>query len=431
MPIDQSGRITALDSLRGIALLGILLVNIKGFGLPDLLVTDISVQKETGLNYFTWYVFGPGVLEGTMRAIFSMLFGSGIIIFINRLEKRKKGLLPLGFFFRRQFWLLLFGLFDIYVLLWYGDILFLYAFFGLLLFPLRKLKAGYLFLITAFCLLLATAGENLELYKQKAILTKGEMIAAKDTTKTKLTDRQKDTLDELNAMIKKSNNKEKKTEISHQLTAMQGNYSAAFHLRTEMATREERTGIYYSVIWDILLFMFLGMAFYKTGILQGEASLKMYMWMAIAGLVIGLPLSYYYLQPELQYHHNYIEMIRHQRFVFYELQRFARSIGVLGLLLFIYKSGWLKKFFALMQPVGQMALTNYLAQSFLCGLFFYGPALGMFGKLQRYELYYVVFVVWIIEIAWSHAWLHRFHFGPCEWLWRSLTYWKKQPLRRR
>jgi uncharacterized protein len=96
----------------------------------------------------------------------------------------------------------------------------------------------------------------------------------------------------------------------------------------------------------------------------------------------------------------------------------------------LYKSGWFKWLFALTRPVGQMAFTNYLMQSVLCGLFFYGFGLGMIGKLQRYELYYVVAAVWIIEICWSHLWLKYFRFGPLEWSWRSLTYWKIQPLKR-
>jgi uncharacterized protein len=97
----------------------------------------------------------------------------------------------------------------------------------------------------------------------------------------------------------------------------------------------------------------------------------------------------------------------------------------------LYKSGWFKWFFSLMRPVGQMAFTNYLAQSLLCGIFFYGIGFGMFGKLHRHEIYYVVGVVWIIQIIWSHLWLRYFNFGPLEWLWRSLTYWKKQPWRKK
>jgi uncharacterized protein len=97
----------------------------------------------------------------------------------------------------------------------------------------------------------------------------------------------------------------------------------------------------------------------------------------------------------------------------------------------MYKSGWFKWLFTLMRPVGRMAFSNYLFQSIICGLIFYGIGFGMFGKLQRYELYYVVVSVWIFEIILSHIWMRHFSYGPFEWLWRSLTYWKKQPVKRK
>jgi uncharacterized protein len=96
----------------------------------------------------------------------------------------------------------------------------------------------------------------------------------------------------------------------------------------------------------------------------------------------------------------------------------------------MYKSGWFKWFFALMKPVGQMAFTNYLMQSLVVGLYFYGIGFGNFGKLERHEIYYVVGIVWLVEIIWSHLWLAKFRFGPLEWAWRSLTYWKAQPIRK-
>ena len=77
-----------------------------------------------------------------------------------------------------------------------------------------------------------------------------------------------------------------------------------------------------------------------------------------------------------------------------------------------------------------MAFTNYLMQSIVCGIFFYGVGFGMFGKLEFYQIYFVVGAVWLVEIIWSHIWLSYFRFGPLEWLWRSLTYWKIQPIRK-
>jgi uncharacterized protein len=152
--------------------------------------------------------------------------------------------------------------------------------------------------------------------------------------------------------------------------------------------------------------------------------------MAVIGLGVGLPVSYLFVINDVNHSFNWYEITKSKVFEFYELQRFVHSIGIFGLVMLLYKSGWFKWLFTVMRPVGQMAFTNYLMQSLICGIFFYGIGFGYFGKLQIYELYYVVAAVWIIEIIWSHIWLRYFNFGPLEWLWRSLTYWRRQPLRR-
>jgi uncharacterized protein len=111
-PVSQGERIILLDSLRGIAILGILLMNIPGFALPEPVYGDPSVLNEWGtINFKTWY-FIAWFMEGSQRALFSMLFGAGIILFVARQEKKVEGLLPADYFFRRQIWLLLFGLFN-------------------------------------------------------------------------------------------------------------------------------------------------------------------------------------------------------------------------------------------------------------------------------------------------------------------------------
>src|SRR5436190_6476049 len=150
-PVNQSERIVILDSIRGIAVLGILLMNIPGFGLSYPANFDYSLNEQSSLNYFFWYVFGPGVFEGSQRAIFSMLFGAGTIIFVTRLEKRASGLMAAELFLRRQLWLLVFGLINAYILLWFWDILYHYAICGIILFAFRRLKPKYLLIAAGLC----------------------------------------------------------------------------------------------------------------------------------------------------------------------------------------------------------------------------------------------------------------------------------------
>jgi uncharacterized protein len=107
-----------------------------------------------------------------------------------------------------------------------------------------------------------------------------------------------------------------------------------------------------------------------------------------------------------------------------------RALGILGLIMILFRANAFKWLVNLFRPVGQMAFTNYLMQSLLGGLIFYGVGFGMFGKLQRFEIYYVVAGIYIFQIIYSHIWLRYFRFGPLEWAWRSLTYWKLQPFRK-
>jgi len=430
-PIGQGERIVILDSLRGIAVLGILLMNIPGFGLPHPAIFDYSLNEQSNINYFFWYVFGPGVFEGSQRAIFSMLFGAGTIIFVTRLERRSTGLLPAELFLRRQLWLLVFGLFNAYVLLWFWDILYAYAICGIILFAFRRVRPKYLLIASGICLLLMTARENRDLYKEKSVITRGEKIAAIDTTKVKLDDRQKGQLTAFEEIKERSKPESKKKNFEKDLRAVRGSYGDIYESRSNRAERGETKAMFRFLTWDILLFMFLGMAFFKMRILQGEARTRVYAWMAIIGLAIGLPLSYLFVINDVNHNFNWFEITKTKWFEFYELQRLVHSIGIFGLIMLLYKSGWFGWLFALMRPVGQMAFTNYLMQSLICGFFFYGIGLGYFGKLQLYQLYYVVAAVWIIEIIWSHIWLKYYRFGPLEWLWRSLTYWKKQPMKKK
>lgn len=428
-PVAQVERIIILDSLRGIAILGILLMNIPGFALPaPASYSDPSVLNESGINFKTWY-FIDWVMEGSQRAIFSMLFGAGIILFITRQEKKRDGLWPADYFFRRQLWLLVFGLFNAFVLLWFWDILFQYAICGIILFTFRRLSPRSLIIGAVICLFLQTARDNVNYYGDKKIISTGEMVAKIDTAQTKLSIKQKEQLEEFNGYKERTSVEGKKKAMEKSLRGMQGDYATLYEYQSERSYHSEIFYTYFG-LWDVLIFMLLGMAFFKNGVLLGNASSKIYWLMFIIGLGGGLILSWLRLKPLINYHFNYYDITKNVSFEFYEISRTFRAVGIFGLIMLLYKSGWFKWLFTLMRPVGQMAFTNYLMQSLLVGLFFYGIGFGKFGKLERYEIYYVVAATWLLQIAWSHIWLRYFRFGPLEWAWRSLTYWKLQPMKK-
>ena len=427
-PVMQSERIAIIDALRGFAILGILLMNIPGFGLPAPAGWDPTVNNEYGtINFRIWH-FVEWFPEGTQRAIFSLLFGAGIILFTTRQEQRLDGLRPADYFLRRQLWLMVFGLIDVYILLWWGDILFDYACYGIIMFTFRKLSPKGLLIGAGICLLLMLARENRDFYQDKKMIYRGELVQAIDTTKVKLTELQKEQLGAMTDFKESSLHEKKVKRMEKNIRKTTSDYEQLYEYRTGIYINNALIRYLYMGVWDVLLFMFLGMAFYKMGILTGEASYKTYWIMAIAGLGLGLTLSYYRLQPLIDYKFDWFEYTKKVRFEYYTLSRALRSLGIFATIVLLYKSGWVKWLFALMKPVGQMAFTNYLTQSLICGIIFYGVGFGLYGKLQRYEVYCVVGAIWLLQIIWSHIWLRYFYFGPLEWCWRSLTYWKKQPV---
>ena len=193
-PLRKKERILFLDCVRGIALLGILLMNSMAQSQSHLFYEFMNLnQAITGPNFYAW-VMERGFFEGTMRGLFSILFGAGTVLLLTRLQKQKTGLEPADIFYRRMLWLLVFGLINAFLFLWPGDILYPYALLGLLLFPFRNWPVKKLMWGALFLLALGTYRENRLLLDNKDVITKGQVAERTDTTKTKLTDDQKEDL---------------------------------------------------------------------------------------------------------------------------------------------------------------------------------------------------------------------------------------------
>ena len=137
-PVNEKSRIDAVDALRGVAVMGILLINIVGLGLPDPAYFDPSLSGgSTGWNLRVFFI-NSILFEGTMRGLFSMLFGAGIILFFQKEESERASLELAGIWYRRLILLIIFGLIHAYLFVWPSEILFAYGMIGLLLFPFRK-----------------------------------------------------------------------------------------------------------------------------------------------------------------------------------------------------------------------------------------------------------------------------------------------------
>ncbi len=428
-PIAQKDRILFLDCVRGMAILGILIMNITAQGQAYQLYENMDVRHAlTGFNYYAWGI-ETFIFEGTMRGLFSILFGAGTLLLINRLQKNNSGLVPVDIYYRRLLWLLVFGLINAFILLWPGDILYTYALAGLLLFPFRNLSVKKLLLAAFIVLVIISYKESAGLFEKKDIITKGRAAQALVAQKKTLTDEQKEVLGKWEG-LKKNGAKdslparlaEEEKKIVHK------NYAQIFKYFAEQNVNIQSIGFYRFNIWDVLVFFFLGMALFKSGFITGSQSTRTYVLTAFTGTAIGLLLNYIDLSTLYRVQFDYIKYLEQSKFGFYEIRRIFQTMGYLSILILLYRSGIGKKLMGIFAPAGQMAFTNYLSQSIITSVIFYG--FGLFATLQRYQLYYVVGSIWIFQIIFSHIWLRYFRLGPFEWLWRSLTYWKKQPLKK-
>ena len=115
----------------------------------------------------------------------------------------------------------------------------------------------------------------------------------------------------------------------------------------------------------------------------------------------------------------------------YQVKRLFIAMGHIALVMLLYKFKVLTGLLKALAKVGQMALTNYLSHPIIGGFIFYGYGLGFFDTLQRYQVYFVVFGIWMLQIVFSIIWLNYFSYGPAEWVLRSLTYGKLQPIKKK
>ena len=207
----------------------------------------------------------------------------------------------------------------------------------------------------------------------------------------------------------------------------QGSYWSAVTGQLQSSFAFQWKGAPFWLVFDMIPFMLLGMGLLRLGVLGATLPLRTYILMAVGGYGIGIPLGLHELG--LMIGSNFAPLGFAEANRTYELSRLAMVVGHLGVVLVFIHSGALRFLQRALAATGQMALSNYIAQTIICTILFYGFGLGLFGAFERYQLYFVVAAIWAAELVWSPIWLATFRFGPLEWLWRSLTYWRWQPMK--
>lgn len=425
VPVTKAARVESLDILRGVAVFGILMMNITAFGLLGQAYDNpLADGGATGWNLIAYKIINLG-FEGTMRGIFSLLFGAGIVLLTERMEQAGAGIMAAEIHFRRMGWMLLAGFIHWSLLLWYGEILFAYAMCGMLIFTLRKLPARYQLGLAAI-LLAASVGmsnyrsnEAVEAQAVASAATQAQASGAKLTT---------DQEQAIAAWAEIASHSSATPESAEQQRALHtGSWWSAVKNQFAWSYQFQWTTAPRWLLTDMIPFMLIGMALLKLGVLGAKRSARTYGLMVLGGYAIGLTLGWRELHLILASNFEPLGIAAASET--YQFSRLAMVIGHLGLLLLFIRSGvlgWLQR---ALGAVGQMALTNYLMQTIICTALFYGFGFGLFGYFERYQLYGVVAAIWVVELIWSPLWLARFRFGPFEWVWRSLTYWQRQPMR--
>ena len=370
-------RIEALDVVRGVALFGILLMNITGFGLVDAYVNPTNSGGATGANLWAW-IITQMVFEGTQRGLFSLLFGASVILLTSRLEASGRPDAA-DIYFRRNLWLIGFGFINAFIFLWYGDILYAYGIIALFVFAFRKMAAKHLLAIGVGALLLGALWNAWDTYR---LLDKHDAFAAATAARdggATLTPAQEQAIAAWEGA--RSGFKISPERIREATEARTSGYARAFVEIARINVDFQTWGLY-RFFFDIFGMMLIGMGLFRLGVLTLERPVRLYLAMVVVGYSVGLTVNY--LETRWILDHQFSLVAFTQTSISYDLGRLAMTVGHLGALLLFVRSGWLGWLRRALAAVGQMAVTNYLSQSLVCGILFIG--LGWFNQLERYEL---------------------------------------------
>ena len=458
----ENDRIFSLNVLRGIALMGILVISIWEFGGFTTATQDFYRTVTHGGNYKLLSVVSM-LFEGKMRALLAIVFGAGIVLFMQKKE-HPVGIGAADAYMRKQVWLMVFGVFNAFILLWPGDILFQLGVTGILVFAFWKVSPKGLFIAATLCTLIYCGKQywnytdDKKDYKKYLVVMGVEKKFKQDSTtrakkdsleRTKDTVKLKDTL--LNNKRLDSIAKKKDTLTSKQAgekgkweglvksfkydtaaakadrKTMWGGWGKIWNHLKQRSQNKESSWLYKIGIWDLGSMMFLGMALLGIGFFQHRLSTGKYLIIAIILIAIGLALAWW------RQHYNVIRVIDYAKYVekqplpynlYFPIERLLLTTGYAAGIMALLRAKFLQWLWQAFAAAGSMALTNYIMQTIICTFFFYGYGFAYYGRLQQWELYFIVTEIVLVQIVFSVFWLRYYTMGPLEWALRCMIYRK-------
>ncbi|HWV60432.1 MAG TPA: DUF418 domain-containing protein [Sphingopyxis sp.] len=405
-------RYESLDAIRGVAVMGILAMNIVAFALPFPAYANPAAGGPPGsADAATWF-FNFVFVDSKMRGLFSMLFGASTLLVID--SAASAGRSAAGAHYSRMFWLAIFGLIHFY-LIWFGDILFLYAMCGLLLFLFRDLSVKALLLWSIPFLLIGIALPG-SFWASLAMAQAG-------TLPPEAAGAMRGALTQMNADMGPSS-----PAYAQEMALHLGSYASIVAHRTgEMAG--DPLFFVSLFAWETIGLMLIGMALFKSRMLTGEWEAARYRkWALISFLVAAPPLAGLALY-QMNMGYDAVAIFGSTVALSVPFDTLM-TVGWAALIMLAIQARASAAVRARLAATGRMAFTNYLVTSIVMTTIFYGYGLGLFGSVGRLPLYLFCFGMWAAMLLWSKPWLERYHYGPLEWLWRSLSRWRVQPMRK-
>jgi len=397
---DAPERVASLDLIRGVAVLGILAINIAGFAGPGAGVMTPSLLSPATFADKLAYAAGFLVFEGKMRALFTMLFGASLVLFVERADAggRFGDILQL----RRLLWLALFGLAHFYFI-WWGDILFLYAACGIVALLMRELPVRTLVIsaLSLFCVWhLGGAAIDAPVVVAEQHVRAG--TAGPEETR--------DYRDYVKAVA---------DNAAEQLAVARDGFVGHARYQLEKRTFQPMDGVLTS-FGETLPLMLIGMALCRTGFFAGTWPRGRMVAIAWGGILAGFVPTAAILG--WAWMHGFpVRAMESAFFYWTAIPHLLMTTGYAALLVLAAPGLSASRIGRRLSAAGRTAFSNYIGTSLVMTAIFYGWGLGLAGKVGPAGQWAFVLFGWVLMLAWSEPWLKHFRRGPLEWLWRSLT----------
>lgn len=415
----RQDRIQSLDVTRGYALFIVLLVNLFAASQP--IAEFVFPGYVGGLaegEAGPWLAMMIGFF-GVGRGLFSMLFGAGMMLILESLMAKFDPKQARNVFFRRLAFLFVFGLVDLFLLLWWGDILLLYALAGVVLYFMRNIRRGWMIFWVVLFALIPTGLGVMQNGGIEYIYPEFQKILELRAGGAELNAEQQALYKDLSFLLDPA------VIAKEKALMMTGSASEIYH---HLAARGYEMNISMFLtfgLWDALAAMLIGIMIYKNGFLTGKKPTATYVKVAVLCLLIGLGLrSFGFVSHYMADFSGYWGLFTAG---VDQITRFLIAFGMIATVNLLVKgarSGLISRGFA---AIGRMALSNYLMQSTIYVVVFTAIGFGLYGQLGFMQLWLIAIGFFILQMVFSLFWLSRYRFGPFEWLWRVMTYGHKIP----